>query len=142
MKKSSAVQAVMVVFGAFVLVMAGCQSAGSEAEWRKPIMLKINESVQLETVTIMATEVTSDSRCPKDVTCVWAGDVSVALEATIEGQESESFTLTTPPVKGKNVFQLSDVQIELLEVNPYPKSEETIAQGDYEIMVQMNRNAL
>lgn len=45
--------------------------------------------------TLRYVAVTSDSRCPPDVQCVWAGDATVAFEWLPTGGKPESFALHT-----------------------------------------------
>lgn len=44
----------------------------------------VNQTIRLHDLSIRATEVVEDSRCPTDVQCVWAGRVVVRTE--IRGQ--------------------------------------------------------
>ena len=40
-------------------------------------------------------DVVTDSRCPPEVRCVWAGDAEVAFTRTVAGAAAQSFSLHT-----------------------------------------------
>lgn len=85
--------------------------------------IKIGQSITLGGLTIKPVQVAEDSRCPTDVTCVWAGQVR--LTVLIAGID-EPATLTlgeSYEVLGKNVT--------LVAVTPAPNSKVTIKTGDY-----------
>ena len=69
-------------------------------------------------------EVVSDSRCPSDVTCVWAGEAKVKLSIEKNGELLETKTLTLPNSStDQNTFQLADQAIQVLRLAPYPSSK-------------------
>lgn len=81
--------------------------------------------------------VVSDSRCPVDVTCVWAGEIRIALAVDPsqgEGARSEFELATTAPkatVRG--------LDVELLGAEPAPHSKKPIAPADYRISLRVSR---
>lgn len=83
-------------------------------------------------------KVVSDSRCPVDMVCIWAGDVNVALEV-IKGQKIiTSFELSFRE-KNKNVW-IDDrsYNITLLAVKPHPQRSEQIDPGAYIIELSVS----
>ena len=46
----------------------------------------------------------SDSRCPPDVQCVWAGDAEIAFTFTPTGRAPDAFSLHTKPDAGLHVL--------------------------------------
>lgn len=72
-----------------------------------------------QTVTVAGTRISfteiNDSRCPKDVACVWAGDAAVTLESG-----SERVILHTNPQAGSTSGTLGGVTVTLTEVKPEP----------------------
>ncbi len=74
-------------------------------------------------LTINPREVVSDSRCPKDVQCIWAGTVQV--RAAVE----------TKVAHGEHVFTLGeaktigDLTVTLVEVRPASQKEVTLENG-------------
>src|SRR4029453_17906302 len=72
--------------------------------------------------------VESDSRCPRDVTCIWAGDASVAIVARGNGSEAV-LQLHTNLEPGSAT--VDGARIELVGVTPYPVSTSKIERKDY-----------
>jgi len=63
--------------------------------------------------------VTSDSRCPRNVQCVWAGEVVVRL--TYAGGATGELSLTLPGSEAAPAAaDAGRYRISLLEVTPYP----------------------
>jgi hypothetical protein len=63
----------------------------------------------------------NDSRCPKNVTCVWAGNGAVKLDVSLNGRNSETITLNTAKtatLPGEQVY--GSYTISLWALNPYP----------------------
>src|SRR5262245_7398464 len=63
--------------------------------------------------------VTADSRCPRDVTCVTAGEAVVAIEAATTGKERETLELhlpggAAPPTGGGATFGGYQIRIQAL----------------------------
>ena len=75
--------------------------------------------------------VKDDSRCPKDVTCVWAGNAAVRVWVT-NGRGGTTLTLNTnkSPTLGDEA-QYQGYKIKLVDLSPYPHSDKNIAAGDY-----------
>lgn len=48
--------------------------------------LSVGEVLNLNNRTIVFKNVVSDSRCPKDVTCVWAGEAKIAIDIYEKGR--------------------------------------------------------
>lgn len=89
-------------------------------------------SVQLDSVT-------SDSRCPSDVICVWAGNASVNFTATI-GREKYAITLNTNSAQSfPSDTTLQHYFIQLINLMPYPVSTSTIDQEDYEATIVVKK---
>jgi hypothetical protein len=77
-----------------------------------------------------------DSRCPRQVLCVWSGQVRVAIKvwsgAAIPAL-LEFSTVTRPPVT-TNVHFVKGLTIQLMAVEPYPDSPATpIPEEDYRL---------
>ena len=92
-----------------------------------PITIKtgIGTTVSGLGVTITPLSILSDSRCPQDVQCVWAG--TVELKAKILSASTES----TMTLKLGEPVMTSGEQIVLLEVAPAKTSKTDIATSSY-----------
>ena len=96
--------------------------------------LKAGRQVTLQggKLRIKFAAVEEDSRCPSDVTCVWAGNASVRLEVSARGKDNQNLTLST----GHGATFVSEreyhgYKVRLVALNPYPRSTQHIAPGDY-----------
>jgi hypothetical protein len=82
-------------------------------------------------------EVKEDSRCPSDVTCVWAGNAAVRVEVGFRGKASTSLTLNSmansPPADYRGY------RIKLVGLSPYPRSNRSIAAGDYAVTLLVSK---
>ncbi|QLH09225.1 hypothetical protein DSQ19_06885 [Candidatus Nitrosotenuis sp. DW1] len=91
-------------------------------------VLKLNQDVAVTDDIIMRfSNVTSDSRCPSDVTCIWQGEIRIQIDVKKGNTAFESIVLGTDdeiPIFGKYF-------IKLLKVEPYPQSTHQIHQDEY-----------
>ena len=75
--------------------------------------------------------VQNDSRCPSDVTCVWAGNAAVQFQLNA-GRKNKTVTLNT---SGNSTFvraaEFQGYKVKLADLSPYPRSNRKIAAGDY-----------
>lgn len=74
--------------------------------------------------------VASDSRCPIDAICVWAGNGEVKISVT-EQRRKNNFTLNTLLEPRK--FTFDDFTVELKTLNPLPRSGRQIKPGEYSV---------
>ena len=75
--------------------------------------------------------VENDSRCPSDVTCVWAGNAAVQLQLGT-GRGSKTVTLNTsksPSFAGETEYR--GYKVKLVDLSPYPRSDRKIVRRDY-----------
>jgi len=101
------------------------------------ILTKIAEGDQatFEGITLKFTKVLSDSRCPKDVNCIRAGEAIIAVEI-YEG--SKKVSEKTIQFEGNWMIQTSEVlfendQVQIIgkSLTPYPTSKTKIEGRDY-----------
>lgn len=85
----------------------------------------INQTIIIQGIYLTLLEILEDSRCPIDVTCVWAGTVKlrVKLENGSNTQEV-SLTLGSP-------ITFAGKRVELTSVLPAKNSKQTIKPEDY-----------
>jgi hypothetical protein len=112
--------------------------ASDGAEIGEPFTLKVNQTEHLESAGLDVTfvNVTEDSRCPSDVTCVWAGQVSVVVDVKApSGSNQLTLTLTGGQSEAKAVGNYS---IRLADIQPYPLSTKEILPSDYVATLQID----
>ena len=85
-----------------IALCAGCATAASDSETGRAIVdgtdfsMRPGDRVTLPDRSVLRyVDVVTDSRCPPEVRCVWAGDAEVALTRTVAGAAAQSFSLHT-----------------------------------------------
>ncbi|MEM4598902.1 MAG: hypothetical protein QW400_04420 [Candidatus Diapherotrites archaeon] len=119
----------ILLFGLFMLT----NKAHRKVPLGVPFELKAGEEAFIEEKGILLkfVKVTSDSRCPKGVQCVWAGKVSIFIEIS-KGNMKDLFELSLEPGNensSKKAFE--GLEIKLLEVKPYPEAGKEVGDSDY-----------
>lgn len=84
-------------------------------------------------VTVQPKEIISDSRCPQDVQCIWAGTVEVRTVLSTQVSHGEHIlTLGKPQVFG-------DYTVTLINVTPAPKAGEEIPESSYRFTFEIKK---
>ncbi|MCH2489990.1 MAG: hypothetical protein MK211_07555 [Flavobacteriales bacterium] len=104
------------------------------------VKIPLGETVQIADVTIRFVEVLEDSRCPTNVTCVWAGEARIVLEMSAANGQSERKEVTlkgqVPPSEMiHTIFKDSDLHLYIMALNPYPTSALGGEQPNYTLLV-------
>lgn len=90
--------------------------------------LSSDNSLKVEIINI------EDSRCPTDVVCVWQGEVLVEIEL----EETQTFS-TVLSTYDNLIDTLGNYSVELIDVQPYPMSDQVIKTEDYDITLKIKR---
>jgi hypothetical protein len=78
--------------------------------------------------------VLEDSRCPSNVECAEAGQARILIRVIQTGQAPATYEMNTNPPLKLDVVTYDDLQIRLLELNPYPEDiVQHIPPGVYEV---------
>jgi len=96
--------------------------------------LKVNQTTSLESdsIKIKFLNVTEDSRCPSDVTCVWQGEVKIFVNIIKNNKALGDFSLTSRAGDKNLATQVFDgYSIQVVKVVPYPTSGKKISLSDY-----------
>ncbi len=98
--------------------------------------LEYQGSLEVDNYTVKFSEVITDSRCPKGVTCVWAGEVVFELEVIKDGKLISTETFKIPPTsytiqERKSLFIESELKLYLYNVLPFPEAEKKTEKTDY-----------
>jgi hypothetical protein len=123
------------VFLCVVLAASSCSRlVDIQVRLNEEFCLSIGQhaSVTGEDLAISFEEVTEDSRCPSDVTCVWAGRVSCVVELTQAGS-SYRVTLTEPGLTSEYSRELYEGYEIAFHVTPYPEAGKKIANDSYRL---------
>jgi hypothetical protein len=128
-------------FVVLALLVAACSATGPEqiepnadqsgadvqVALGQTFTLKVGQQAHIAgtDVTLLFRSVSSDSRCPVDVECVWAG--SARLQLAADGQELVVNTGEEP-----RSARLNGHTIEVTKLEPAPHSETQIPAASYE----------
>ena len=140
-------RAIVVVAGAAALAVAtacggraedraevsGPVESGVEIEADRPFTLAPGETAYLPgaSLSVRFIGVPADSRCPVDVTCVWEGDATVAVE-TVAGGRAEERALHYPSDRiGPRAVDLGSHHLELIGLEPATTSDGPVAPEAY-----------
>ncbi len=97
------------------------------------ITLKIGEQGTVSGITLKLLKITEDSRCPADVTCIWAGRVVADFDA-VSGSQHSVLSLSTDKTASFAGFDLS-----IADVVP-PAHSGTPSPADYALTVSLISN--
>lgn len=86
---------------------------------------RLNQPLQIGSLSVTPVNVIEDSRCPSDVTCVWAGRVVLVTRLKGKGwEEIANMSLGQP-------YQAHGQTIVLSSVQPARKSSAPVSREDY-----------
>jgi hypothetical protein len=108
------------------------QSVDAGAE----VTLAPGEAVAVKTADLRVRfiAVAEDSRCPRDVTCVWAGEVRIQLEIQRATQPAARVEMS----EGGSTLA-GDFRVSIVRVEPQPMSTERIAPQGYRATLKVEK---
>lgn len=125
-----------------VLSLSSCVggTGGAKARLGEEFSLSSDQSIVItgEDLGIKFIEVSEDSRCPKDVTCIWEGRVTAVIEISTDGSSqqlelSQSGLTDAPAREMYEGYELS------YRVEPYPeKAEVEISAEEYRLLITVS----
>ena len=121
------------------LALAGCGTAPAQraqcVEAGAEVTLAPGEAVSLGSsdLTVRFLAVSADSRCPRDVQCIWAGEVKVQLE--IEDGRARS---KVEVIGGSNAVS-GDWRVTLVRVDPQTSRTSKIAPAGYRATIKVEK---
>jgi len=116
------------------------ESMSVEAELNSEFTLHINQSAEIksEDITVTFLNVTSDSRCPSDVTCIWQGQAGI--EVGVQKGEVEStlsLSIGGDSTPEESIFDAYLIQ--LVDISPYPISTKIIQPEEYTATIKITK---
>ncbi|HEY31985.1 MAG TPA: hypothetical protein G4O10_02625 [Dehalococcoidia bacterium] len=140
MKKCALLLVVLVVL---LSVGPACGHPNIEAGLGEEFSLAIGQKAIItgEDLEIRFREVSEDSRCARDVVCVWEGQVVCLLEVR-RGGVSEEITLTQPGLTDQSARQFYQGYFFTFNVEPYPEeAEKPIKCSEYRLRLTITRSS-
>jgi len=109
-----------------ILLLTNCktkaQNETTNSDGMVTIALNKETKIPGSKIDLEFKQVSEDSRCPVDVTCVWEGIAIVNLKASNES-ETKNIQLATKDFEPKNTKKSTNFdgyKISLIDVKPYP----------------------
>lgn len=125
----------------FILLMVSTGLLAQDQPKPEPIvyssLLQPGELLSFSNKAIRFKEVVSDSRCPKEVTCVWEGEAKVLVELYENGNFLEEKIITISSGSIPLDFSAKDFlyNIQGLMLLPYPSAKQV--DPDYSLELQI-----
>jgi hypothetical protein len=134
MKRSVLVGVLLMTFGCIA-----AQPRGKVIVLDQEFKLKIGESAKSTSdgLEVQFDSVAEDSRCPRGVTCVWAGNARVLLKVKRDAAELANVELNTS-INPKTSRYL-EYELKLTELKPYPEADTRIKPSDYEVTLMVRK---
>lgn len=103
------------------------------------VKMGLGQSVVIGDTTLKFVEVLEDSRCPKNVTCIWQGRVRISVEVSLRDGSVKLkeliFGQTKPGELGTTIlYSYDDYLLKGIAVTPYPDIQDT-GEKNYELLI-------
>lgn len=127
---------------ALVLLLPGCTGGAGEvkAPLGQEFSLAMGQTAVItgENLKIKFEEVVEDSRCPRNVTCIWTGRVSCIVQLT-DNDSPYQMVLTEPGLTDQySKEQYKEYQLSF-HVMPYPEAGKKISRDEYRLQLIVNK---
>jgi hypothetical protein len=131
-----------------VLALMAC---GAQAKVRARKTVRLNQNFVLrvgqevlvaeQKLTVKFVSVPEDSRCPRGVNCIWAGNVRVLLHVTKAKRAPEKVELNLNPrdFPDGEAADCGDYKIKLVSVDPYPVKDQQLTARDYSVTLSVSK---
>lgn len=114
-----------------------CQRASDNqvtARLNQPFQLGVQQQIVVDGLTIQFLGISEDSRCPTDVQCMWAGQVSARFQVSSNNIPATEVVLTEGAgTDTQSTTTVDGYQIQLGEVTPYPNTQNPIEPDGYTV---------
>lgn len=142
-------QIFLIVFGFLVITLGNLEQESFsqssapiiiEANLDSEFVLQFNQSAEIKSEDIKITflNVTSDSRCPSDVTCIWQGQAGIEIDVQ-KGEVESSISLSIGGDSSPEESIFNAYLIQLVDLSPYPISTKNIQPEDYTATIKITK---
>ena len=107
------------------------------------IKAPLGKLIDLGEVSLKLKEVVSDSRCPSNVHCIWAGEITVKVNVYKNGKYLKEQTLRFSSANNSitDIYSTESYAVTAVSVTPYPEAQEKqIRSEDYILHVKQREN--
>jgi len=123
------------------VILLGCSGVPSavDAGIGEEVTLSVGQSIRIneEGLTITFDEVIGDSRCPRNVTCIWAGVASIRI--TIDSHDDNySLALNLPGLVENDGYEFAGYML-VYSLDPYPEAGRAVSEKDYKLILTVKK---
>ena len=133
----------LVALLAIVLTTSSCGGGFSDIQARlnEEFSLSMGQraSIAGENLEIRLDELTEDSRCPREVTCIWAGRVTCVVEIT-QASASYRMALTEPGLSDEYSRESYEGYELAFHVTPYPEAGKKTLSDEYRLLLTVSKS--
>jgi hypothetical protein len=107
------------------------------------VQLKINQTAFIEPnhLKVSLVKVFADSRCPSNVACIWAGQVSVQVNISKNDIDLGMLDLVSSSNPSpSSIKTVAGYSIRVVEVNPEPKQNQRNNPSDYTVILVISKS--
>lgn len=115
-----------------LILVSGCE----KIKPGEPYDCKIGTKYLLDNDLVFSIDSIRDYRCPIDLVCFWSGDVDLYFDINLNFTKID----TLIRLYNNNPIKTGGYTWRVLEVNPLPKSDQTVDQGDYKIKIIVQKD--
>ena len=98
------------------------------------VKVPMGETVQFEKASVRFIKVLEDSRCPKDLTCVWAGQAKILVEIIENGKSAVQKEILFKAGVESNLLTSETYTLKGVSLSPYPTSD-SVGKLEYLLLV-------
>lgn len=121
-------------------VPASSGPSPSASENRREIVLPLGESAPLgDDFTLAFVAVSSDSRCPANVQCVWAGEAKVVVGKSHPLMRFRPDTLTVRAGQAVDSTEIGPFVVKVAHLQPERVTTDPVRAGDYRATFAVRR---
>lgn len=124
---------ILVVLTVFI-IFTGCE----KIDLGKPLSISLNNKYRVDNTLSFTIDSLKDYRCPKDVVCVWGGDVELFFN--IRQSTLNIDTVIYLNTHDNNPFSLGGYTWEILDVDPWLNSGQKANPDQYRVKMIITDN--
>lgn len=126
----------------FTIIFAFAQDSTTVKVKTPKIVSKLmyGKTINVKDLELKFVALESDSRCPKGVQCVWAGEAVALVDVFRNGEKIEQKRITFPVRRRDltgNLFTSESLNVSGFNIAPYPKHNIKINTEDYYIQLDI-----
>jgi hypothetical protein len=131
--KTKIILALILTFAFGGLISAQAQPVRQQQK----IQVKKQKKFSSSKLNVKFVEMIEDSRCPKDVDCVWSGNARIKIEVKRDGSAAQIIELNTN-INDKSA-RYDGLLIELISLTPEPANNIRINKNGYVATIAVSR---